>query len=162
MNKRRKQWTNVYPTLIQRLLSAGVVSVVSSLRLFYDGGAQTLRVRGGRQFTAGRHPSCRIRSDRQTTSLTLTTGVCEAGTKMRGVSNMNRPIHYDVTVLFTDCSVEVTLRSDCLGRLNQLHIFIIFVLLIHQLLVRLDIETKFPHFLFLTWLSIIKNQRSRL
>ena len=61
--------------------------------------------------------SCHIRSDRQTTSLTLTTGVCEAGTKMRGASNMN--IHYDVTC-FTDCSVEVTLRSDFLGRLNQL------------------------------------------
>ena len=46
------------------------------------------------------HPSpCRIRSDRQTTSLTLTTGVCEAGTKMRGASNMN--IHYDVTGLLT-------------------------------------------------------------
>ena len=43
--------------------------------------------------------SCRIRSDRQTTSLTLTTGVCEAGTKMRGASNMN--IHYDVTGLLT-------------------------------------------------------------
>ena len=42
---------------------------------------------------------CRIRSDRQTTSLTLTTGVCEAGTKMRGASNMN--IHYDVTGLLT-------------------------------------------------------------
>ena len=43
--------------------------------------------------------SCRIRSDRQTTSPTLTTGVCEAGTKMRGASNMN--IHYDVTCLLT-------------------------------------------------------------
>ena len=42
---------------------------------------------------------CRIRSDRQTTSLTLTTGVCEAGTKMRGASNMN--IHCDVTGLLT-------------------------------------------------------------
>ena len=42
---------------------------------------------------------CRIRSDPQTTSLTLTTGVCEAGTKMRGASNMN--IHYDVTGLLT-------------------------------------------------------------
>ena len=28
--------------------------------------------------------------------------------------------------------------------------------------VRLDIETKFPHFLFLTWLSIITNQEFRL
>ena len=28
--------------------------------------------------------------------------------------------------------------------------------------VRLDIETKFPHFLFLTWLSIIRNQEFRL
>ena len=43
--------------------------------------------------------SCRIRSDRQTTSLTLTTGVCEAGTKMRGANNIN--IHYDVTCLLT-------------------------------------------------------------
>ena len=40
-----------------------------------------------------------IRSDRQTTSLTLTTGVCEAGMKKRGASNMN--IHYDVTGLLT-------------------------------------------------------------
>ena len=44
-------------------------------------------------------PPCRIRYDRQTTSLTLTTGVCEAGTKIRGASNMN--IHYDVTGLLT-------------------------------------------------------------
>ena len=44
-------------------------------------------------------PPCRIRSDRQTTSLTLTTGVCKAGTKMRGASNMN--IHYDVIGLLT-------------------------------------------------------------
>ena len=44
-------------------------------------------------------PPCRIRSDRQTTSLTLTTGVWETGTKMRGASNMN--IHYDVTGLLT-------------------------------------------------------------
>ena len=28
--------------------------------------------------------------------------------------------------------------------------------------VRLDIETKFPYFLFLTWLSIIRNQEFRL
>ena len=28
--------------------------------------------------------------------------------------------------------------------------------------VRLDIETKFPHFLFLTWLSIIRNREFRL
>ena len=42
---------------------------------------------------------CPVRSDRQTTSLTLTTGVCYAGTKWRGVSNMN--IHYDVTGLLT-------------------------------------------------------------
>ena len=45
------------------------------------------------------NPPCRIRSDRQTTSLTLTTGVCKAGTKMRGASNMN--IHYDVIGLLT-------------------------------------------------------------
>ena len=45
------------------------------------------------------HAPCRIRSDRQTTSLTLTTGVCKAGTKMRGASNMN--IHYDVIGLLT-------------------------------------------------------------
>ena len=44
-------------------------------------------------------PPCRIRSDRQTTSLTLTTGVCKAGTKIRGASNMN--IHYDVIGLLT-------------------------------------------------------------
>ena len=39
------------------------------------------------------------RSDRQTTSLTLTTGVYEACTKWRGASIMN--IHYDVTGLLT-------------------------------------------------------------
>ena len=43
--------------------------------------------------------SCRIRPDPQTTSLTLTTGVSEAGMKMRGASNMN--IYYDVTGLLT-------------------------------------------------------------
>ena len=52
-------------------------------------------VRGKRLFNA----PCRIRSDRQTTSLTLTTGVCKAGTKMRGASNLN--IHYDVIGLLT-------------------------------------------------------------
>ena len=31
-----------------------------------------------------------------------------------------------------------------------------------QLTARLDIETKFPYFLFLTWLSIIRNQEFRL
>ena len=45
------------------------------------------------------HPPCRIRSDCQTTSLTLTTGVCKAGTKIWGASNMN--IHYDVIGLLT-------------------------------------------------------------
>ena len=40
-----------------------------------------------------------IRSDRQTTSLTLTTGVCEAGTKRRGASKIN--IDCDVTGLLT-------------------------------------------------------------
>ena len=44
-------------------------------------------------------PPCPFRSDRQTTSLTLTTGVCEAGTKMRGASIMH--IQYDVTGLLT-------------------------------------------------------------
>ena len=42
---------------------------------------------------------CPVRSDRQTTSLTLTTGVCEACTKRRGGSNMNN--HYDVIGLLT-------------------------------------------------------------
>ena len=51
------------------------------------------------EYRSSEASSCRIRSDRQTTSLTLTTGVCEAGTKMRGESNMN--IHYDVTGLLT-------------------------------------------------------------
>ena len=59
------------------------------------GGGSVLALEMGK----GVPPSCRIRSDRQTTSLTLTTGVCEAGTKMRGASNMN--IHYDVTGLLT-------------------------------------------------------------
>ena len=40
-----------------------------------------------------------IRSDYQTTGLTLTTGVWGACTKRRGASNMN--IHYDVTGLLT-------------------------------------------------------------
>ena len=39
--------------------------------------------------------------------------MCEAGTKSRGASNMN--IHCD---RFTDCNVEITLGSDCLGCLN--------------------------------------------
>ena len=51
------------------------------------------------QCSSSQPSSCRIRSDRHTTSLTLTTGVCEAGRKMRGASNMN--IHYDVTCLLT-------------------------------------------------------------
>ena len=33
---------------------------------------------------AGQKAPCPVRSDRQTTSLTLTTGVCDAGTKRRG------------------------------------------------------------------------------
>ena len=52
-----------------------------------------LQIRMAVIFGFANTPSCRIGSDRQTTSLTLTTGVCEAGRKM---------------------------RSDCLGRLNQL------------------------------------------
>ena len=46
----------------------------------------------GSTMTIHTTPSCRIRSDCQTTSLTMTTGVCEAGTKTRGASNMN--IHW--------------------------------------------------------------------
>ena len=37
-----------------------------------------------RRRCANVNPPCPVRSDRQTTSLTLTTGVCEAGTKRRG------------------------------------------------------------------------------
>ena len=61
---------------------------------------QLINIRRGR-WARGRTliSSCRIRSDCQTTSLTLTTGVCEAGTKMRGAINMNT--HYDVTGLLT-------------------------------------------------------------
>ena len=47
----------------------------------------------------GDHPPCPIRSDHQTTGLTLTTGVWEACKKRRGASNRN--IHYDVTGLLT-------------------------------------------------------------
>ena len=47
----------------------------------------------------GARPPCPIRSDHQTTGLTLTTGVWEACTKRRGASNMN--IHYDLTALLT-------------------------------------------------------------
>ena len=61
------------------------------------------------------HPPCPIRSDRQTTSLTLTTGAPYSCTNGRGCE----PHEYALSRhRFTDCSVEVTLRSDCLGCLN--------------------------------------------
>ena len=56
-------------------------------------------------------PSCPIRSDSQTTCLTLTTGVWESCMKRRGANNMN--IHYDVTSLLS-AVCKVTLRSSCL------------------------------------------------
>ena len=52
------------------------------------------------------------RSDRQTTSLTLTTGVCKACTKWRGCE------HHEYSLWrhrLTDCGMEVTLRSNCLA-----------------------------------------------
>ena len=58
------------------------------------------------------HPPCPIRSDRQTTSLTLTTGVCGACTKRRGCEQHEYSLWRH---RFTDCCVEVTLRSDCLA-----------------------------------------------
>ena len=61
--------------------------------------------------------SCQIRSDSQTTGLTLTTGAWESFMKRRGASNMN--IHYDVTGLLT-AVWKVTLRSTCLGCLSWL------------------------------------------
>ena len=60
-------------------------------------------------------PSCRIRSDSQTTGMTLTTCVCEGCIKRRGASNMNIP--YDVTCLLS-AVWKVTLRSTCLGCLS--------------------------------------------
>ena len=65
-----------------------------------------------RLWTFGEEPPCPVRSDRQTTSLTLTTGVCEACTKWRGCE------HHEYSLWrrrFTDCGLEVTLRSDCLA-----------------------------------------------
>ena len=55
---------------------------------------------------------CPVRSDRQTTSLTLTTGVCKACTKWRGCE------HHEYSLWrhrLTDCGMEVTLTSDCLA-----------------------------------------------
>ena len=55
---------------------------------------------------------CPVRSDRQTTSLTLTTGVCKACTKWRVCE------HHEYSLWrhrLTDCGMEVTLRSDCLA-----------------------------------------------
>ena len=55
---------------------------------------------------------CPVRSDRQTTSLTLTTGVCKACTKWRGCE------HHEYSLWrhrLTDCGMEVTLRSNCLA-----------------------------------------------
>ena len=54
------------------------------------------------------YTSCRIRSDSQTTGLTLTTGFRWICMKRRGASNMN--IHYDVTGLLS-AVWKVTLRS---------------------------------------------------
>ena len=50
--------------------------------------------------------------------------------------------------------------SVCLKGLAQAKIIKKSVILFR--VVRLDIETKFPHFLLLTWLSIIRNQEFRL
>ena len=58
---------------------------------------------------------CPIRSDRQTTSLTLTTGAPYSCTNGRGCEQHDYSLWRHG---FTDCSVEVTLRSDCLGCLN--------------------------------------------
>ena len=59
--------------------------------------------------------SCRIRSDSQTTGLTLTTSVRWICMKRKGASNMN--IHYDVTGLLS-AVWKVTLRSTSLGCLS--------------------------------------------
>ena len=56
--------------------------------------------------------SCHIRSDSQTTGLTLTTGVCESCMKRRGASNMNN--YYDVTGSLS-AVWKFTLRSISLG-----------------------------------------------
>ena len=58
---------------------------------------------------------CPIRSDRQTTSPTLTTGAPYSCTNGRGCEQHEYSLWRH---RFTDCSVEVTLRSDCLGCLN--------------------------------------------
>ena len=81
-------------------LGLGTASTVAGDATLLSSGSAGVRIARLLDFlrSAG-VPPCRIRSDRQTTSLTLTTGVCEAGTKMRGASNMN--IHYDVTGLLT-------------------------------------------------------------
>ena len=56
-----------------------------------------------------------IRSDSQTTGLTLTTGVWESCRERRGASNMN--IHYDVTGLLSEVC-KVTLSSTCVACLS--------------------------------------------
>ena len=62
-----------------------------------------------------KYTSCHIRSDSQTTGLTLTTCVLWSCTKRRGASNINT--YYDVTGLLS-AVWKVTLRSTCLGCLS--------------------------------------------
>ena len=63
----------------------------------------------------GGYPSCSIRSDSQTTGLTLTTGVCLSCTNRKGANNLN--ILYDVTGLLTAVQ-KFKLRSCLLGCLS--------------------------------------------
>ena len=49
----------------------------------------------------------------------------------------------------------MNLNIKCLNLVN-------LIFFAAHLSVRLDIETKFPYFLFLTWLSKIRNQEFRL
>ena len=61
--------------------------------------------------------SCPIRSDHQTTGLTLTTGVPHRCTNGRGANNIN--IHYDVTGLLMQCGGHTQVRLSGLSELAR-------------------------------------------
>ena len=92
LGQRHRRWPIIKPTLDERL---GFMAMY---------------------FGCYEDPPCPVRSDRQTTSLTLTTGVCEACTKRRGCE------HHEYSLWrhrFTDCCVEVTLSSEGLQKLGR-------------------------------------------
>ena len=104
------------------LLEICPLAIVSLLASIFDWksshlntGKQTLGHWKVLKFTCRVFTPCPIRSDRQTTSLTLTTGAPYSCTNGRGCEQHEYSLERH---RFSDCSVEVTLRSDCLGCLN--------------------------------------------